>query len=239
LESAPPGQLRPHTLFYWRHLWLPLAVGLPALVLLEVTGLDHAISRWFFDDSAMRFPIRYSAAFEMVTHNWAKKFSLLVACVACGALFASFVAPRLRAHRRVLLFLVLGPTLAPVTVTVMKHNSHRSCPWDLVEFGGTAPFVGLFDTPPPGHYPGRCFPSGHASNGFGLLAFYFGGRAVGRKRLAMMGLWGGATAGLCYGLARLVQGAHFLSHVLWSGLICWLVILLLYVLVIGPEREPR
>ena len=187
----------------------------------------------------MRFPIRYNAVFEMVTHNWAKKFSLLVACVACGALFASFVSPVLRAYRRVLLFLVLGLTLAPLTVTLLKENSHRSCPWDLEEFGGTAPFVGLFDTPPPGHYPGRCFPSGHASNGFGLLAFYFGGRALGRRRLAMIGLWGGAAVGMLYGLARLVQGAHFLSHVLWSGLVCWLVILLIYAVVIGPAREPR
>ena len=239
MQSAPPGPVRPHRLFYRRHLWLPLAVSLPVLFLIEISGIDHVISRWFFDDSAMRFPVRYSAAFEMVTHNWAKKFSLLIACVACGALFASFVAPALRAYRRVLLFLVLGLTLAPLTVTFFKHNSHRSCPWDLIEFGGTAPFVGLFDTPPSGHYPGQCFPSGHASNGFGLLAFYFGGRALGRRRLAMAGLWGGAAAGLLYGLARLVQGAHFLSHVLWSGLACWLVILLLYAVIIGPAREPR
>jgi len=40
---------------------------------------------------------------------------------------------------------------------------------------------------------------------------------------------GGALAlGFGSGLARVAQGAHFASHIVWSALVCWLVTLALY-----------
>jgi len=41
-----------------------------------------------------------------------------------------------------------------------------------------------------------------------------------------------------FGLARIAQGAHFLSHNLWSGLVCWLVILAIYVVILRPGAKP-
>ncbi|MGH8710249.1 MAG: hypothetical protein ACREVA_02860 [Burkholderiales bacterium] len=35
---------------------------------------------------------------------------------------------------------------------------------------------------------------------------------------------------------RVIQGAHFLSHQLWTALICWLVMLALYELLL--RRQP-
>ena len=49
----------------------------------------------------------------------------------------------------------------------------------------------------------------------------------------------GFAAGLLLGMARVVQGAHFLSHNLWSGLVCWLVILALYLAIIGPPASSQ
>ena len=112
-------------------------------------------------------------------------------------------------------------TLAPATVTLLKSVNPRSCPYDLAEYGGYAPRLRLFEAAPPGATSGHCFPGGHASAGFCLLAFYFAGRALGNRRLMRAGLWGGLAAGLAFGLARIAQGAHFLSHNLWSGLVCW------------------
>ena len=222
--------------FFRAHLGFPLAVAVPLLLILEAAGVDHVVSGWFFDGATGRFPMRYNATFEVVTHHWAKYVVVLIACAVIGAWLMSFVLPALVDRRRVLLFLSLALTLAPATVSLLKAESHRSCPYDLVEYGGNAPFIGLLEAAPPGDYPGRCFPSGHASAGFCLLAFYFAGRALGSRRLMHAGLWGGLGAGMAFGLARLVQGAHFLSHNLWSGLVCWLVILALYVVILGLPK---
>jgi membrane-associated PAP2 superfamily phosphatase len=36
----------------------------------------------------------------------------------------------------------------------------------------------------------------------------------------------------------MVQGAHFLTHTLWSGLVCWTVIALLYVAMLRATGAP-
>jgi len=43
---------------------------------------------------------------------------------------------------------------------------------------------------------------------------------------------------LTLGGGRIAQGAHFLSHVLWSGVVCWLVMVLLYALLLRPGASP-
>ena len=92
----------------------------------------------------------------------------------------------------------------------------------------------LLEAAPPGNAYGHCFPGGHASAGFCLFAFYFAGRALDSRRLMQVGLWGGLIAGMGFGLARVAQGAHFLSHNLWSAVLCWIAILGLYVAILGP-----
>ena len=123
-------------------------------------------------------------------------------------------------------------------MSLLKAGNPRHCPYDLAEYGGYAVHIGPFEPAPPGQEPGHCFPGGHASAGFSLLAFYFAGLALGNRRLARAGLWGGMAAGLAFGMARVAQGAHFLSHNLWSALVCWLVILALYGAVISPRTPP-
>jgi membrane-associated PAP2 superfamily phosphatase len=64
------------------------------------------------------------------------------------------------------------------------------------------------------------------------MAFYFAARAMRNPRLAKIALPGGIVAGLALGLGRIAQGAHFFSHVLWSGVVCWLVIVALHCLIL-------
>jgi membrane-associated PAP2 superfamily phosphatase len=224
--------------FLATHLWIPLAVLLPLLLALEFTDIDQIVTRWFFDEATQRFPLHYNAMFEIITHHWAKYIVVLIACAAIGAWLMSFILPALKDRRMVFLFVGLAMALSTGAVSLLKSQSHRSCPYDLVDYGGNAPRVSLFEVTPPGDYPGRCFPSGHASAGFCLFALYFAGLALRRRGLALAGLWGGFAAGMLFGLARIAQGAHFLSHNLWSGLVCWLVILALYVVIFRPGATP-
>ena len=219
--------------FWARHLGIPLLAAL-SLLALEPSCLDHIVSDRFFDAAAGRFPLRYNPAFELVTHELARLVVVLIGCTVIAAYGLSFVVERLKARRRLLLFLSLALVLAPGAVGILKAASGRYCPYHLAEYGGFAPHLGLFDAPAPGLAAGHCFPSGHASAGFCLLAFYFAGRALGNRRLALAGLWGGLAAGTAFGMARVAQGAHFLSHNLWSALVCWLVIFALYLAIIGP-----
>lgn len=62
--------------------------------------------------------------------------------------------------------------LGPLVIGILKATSAHSCPWDLVEYGGKALNYVLMDTAPPGAGPGHCFPGGHASSGFAVMALF-------------------------------------------------------------------
>jgi membrane-associated PAP2 superfamily phosphatase len=115
-----------------------------------------------------------------------------------------------------------------LSVTTGKAISSRHCPWDLDEFGGLVPYSHLLEPLPDGVKPGHCFPAGHASTGFALMAFYFAAYALARPRAARHALLFSLAAGSVLGFGRVLQGAHFVSHVLWAGIFCWMVMLLLY-----------
>ena len=232
-----PRARRSRVLFVLRHIWIPLGIG-ALLLALAGTNFDRTVSGWFYDAAAGRFYLRYNSMLETVMHQWTKYLVVLLACSVTGAWLFSFVAERLRPWRRLLLFLALSLALAPGTVAGLKSVDSKHCPYDLAEYGGFVPYRGPLE-PLPDVKPGHCLLSGHASTGFALLAFYFVGLALGRHRLARAGLWAGLASGVIFGLTRVAQGAHFLSGVLWPGLICWLVILVLYCALFGARDDAR
>jgi membrane-associated PAP2 superfamily phosphatase len=211
---------------------LPIAA---LLFMLEKTAIDDTMSGWFFDRAAGVFPLRYNGFLEIFAHQSMKQLVIVVACCVIAMYLLSFVLRELKPPRRLLLFLSLSLTLAPLAVVLLKATSARHCPWNLLEYGGFAPHLTLFDAMPAGLTSGHCFPAGHASAGFCLMAFYFAARAFDSRRWAWIGLVGGIAMGLALGLGRVAQGAHFLSHVLWSGLVCWLVIVALHYLILPRD----
>jgi lipid A 4'-phosphatase len=159
----------------------------------------------------------------------------LTAGAALLVLIASFFRAGLRRHRRscalLILTLLLGPGL--LVNVVLKSESGRPRPRDIVEYGGTESFrpVGSIDLAG----KGQAFPSGHASMGFYFLAFYILWRRS-RPRAARAALAFGIAAGAAVGFQRVAVGAHFLSDVIWSGGIDYLVALTLdAVLPFPPE----
>ena len=221
--------------FLLHHLGLALALAL-ALLVLETTSLDTGVTGWFYDTAAGVFPLRYNAFLEIVGHQWTKGLVAAIASIIFAMLLLTLVIEELRPQRRLLLFISLSLTLAPLAVALLKAASVRHCPWSLIEYGGFAPHLTLFDLAPAGIAAGHCFPAGHASTGFSLLAFHFAGRAMGNATLARLGLAVGIAAGIALGLGRIAQGAHFASHVLWSGLVCWTTIVTLFTLIMVPAQ---
>ena len=222
--AAVPTEREPLPLIW---LLAPLAL-LAALLVMETTAVDRTVSHWFYDATTHAFPLRQTFLLETVLHYWTKYSVTLVTCLFAAAVGFTYLAPELRPRRRLLLFIVLAMTLAPLTVTAMKQVTDRPCPWDLVEFGGAVPYTHLFEPREQPHARGLCFPAGHAATGFALLAFFFAAHREGRHRFARTALLAGLLAGLALGLGRIAQGAHFVSHVLWSGVVCWLVMVGLY-----------
>lgn len=220
--------------------WWLAAVAIPAAVAgaLLVWGerVDFMLTDALYQPTRPHFPLVRDWLLETVFHRAGKWPLMLTGAGLIGALLASAWVPRLRAARRVLVYLLLAITAGSGGVATLKHTTGKYCPRELARYGGFAPYVGLLDRAPAGIRPGRCWPGGHSTSGFGFFAFYFALRGR-RPRAARGALAVALLAGTGLGTVRVLQGAHFMSHTLWAGICCWLAALGAYALV--PPDRPR
>ncbi|MCU5774974.1 phosphatase PAP2 family protein [Erwiniaceae bacterium BAC15a-03b] len=181
--------------------------------------LDMMLTRIWFDPITRQFPWKESLWLDVINHRLLK---YLVIATGVMLLFKGLLR---RQPQLILVALLIG--VGSLAVGVLKASSAHSCPWDLVEFGGQAFSYPLFGQVPENSGPGRCFPGGHASSGFSLMALFFLFRPQ-RARLAWS-CWSVAVLlGLLMGFGQVMRGAHFFSHNLWSGWWVWLVQLLTF-----------
>lgn len=226
------ARAQPAGRFYLLHLGGGLVLAAAALLIVERFRIDWWVSSLFFDPESGHFPLRDHWFLEKVMHAGVKNAVVGVGLLVLAAWIASFRLKRVSKWRPLLLFLFVAMVLSSSVISLIKSTSGKHCPYDLEQYGGTVPFVGLLERLPQGVNAGKCWPGGHASAGFCLFAFYFAALKLARRRMAAAMLTGSLLLGLVLGMGRVAQGAHFVSHNLWSALISWLVILALYELLL-------
>ncbi|WP_205895827.1 phosphatase PAP2 family protein [Pseudomonas leptonychotis] len=214
-----------------RYFDFRLGLGIPValmvlLLLFDPSGLDFAIEHLFYQPG-LGFIGKRHVWLEDILHDRAKQLVIVFGVLAIIGLVISLLPTRLRQWRRPLGFLVLALGLSTSIVTPLKALTGVHCPWSLSEFGGTETFTPLLSERAVTEKPGRCWPGGHASSGFSLLALFFLLRDK-RPRRARLALVFALGLGAVFSLGRMMQGAHFLSHNLWTLLFDWLICLLCY-----------
>ncbi|MDD2057521.1 phosphatase PAP2 family protein [Pseudomonas sp. GD03860] len=221
----------------WLSLGIPLLTA-AILILLELTSLDMDLAKLAFDPVAGEFIGRHSYFLEDILHDRAKQLVILLGLGAIAAFAASFFWQRLRGWRRELGYLVMAMALSTSFVTPLKAVTAVQCPWSLQEFGGKEVYSELLSPRPATDKPGRCWPGGHAATGFTLFALFFMLRDR-RPRLARAALVFAFTLGAVFSLGRMLQGAHFFSHNVWTAVFCWLISLGCYQWLLVGARLPR
>lgn len=198
-------------------------VWLCFILLWEWTGGDLSISYYLADSRG--FTLQNNWWLRVVLHDGMRWVSTLVYAGLVIAIWKPCGLLRSTTQRQRVEMLV-GVTAALLIINWIKNSSLTSCPWDLTQFGGTAHYVSHWAWGLADGGPGRCFPSGHASAGYAFfpvaLPFLFASSAAVQQR-GMRIFYAVLLFGLICGLAQVLRGAHYPSHVLWTGLICWVV----------------
>ncbi len=214
-----------------RHFDFRLALGIPLLLMavllaFDIAGLDFWLERLFYVPGE-GFVGRHSFWLEDILHDRAKQVVIAFGILALAGFLLSVVFFRWRAWRRPLGYLVLAIGLSTSIVSPLKTLTAIQCPWSLTEFGGEETYVPLLGAHPATDHPGRCWPGGHASAGFSLLALFFFLRDRWPKA-ARIALGIALGTGTVFSVGRMMQGAHFLSHNLWTLLFDWMICALFY-----------
>jgi membrane-associated PAP2 superfamily phosphatase len=175
-------------------------------------GADRAVTLLFYDAARGDFPLKDAWLLAVPGHT-GLKWTMLGFWALCLAWGGSL--------RRGALYMAV----IVLAVSVLKHYSPFSCPWDLREYGGSDPQAG------------RCLPAAHPLTGFGLFGLYLALRQD-RPRAARVVLAAAWVIGLAAGAVQIARGAHFASHVLWTAWVAWALTLLLSRLPLAA-RAPR
>jgi len=210
-RSDPLSPLPAH--FYIKQSVLLLISGLLFLWLSRSESWDMAISQMWYDPLTHRFPWKDNYWMDLINHR------LLKDLIIAGGVVLLFAGIARRQGRWILVALLMG--FGPLVIGILKATSAHSCPWDLVEFGGHAVTYPLLGAIPENSGPGRCFPGGHASSGFGAMALFFLFYPR-RPRLAWFCWWLAFVVGMVMGFGQIMRGAHFLSHNFWAAWWVWL-----------------
>lgn len=213
-EAGLPGPVATGRFLLWA-VAAPLVALLAATALFRWTNLDVALSERFYDPWTGKWPLRHvqpwSALYEAGPYP-----GLLLGIGGFAVAAAGLFWARLRPYRDAGLVLGLLLALAPglLVNAGLKDHWGRPRPCQVDQFGGDHAFHAVWEPGDPGDC--RSFPCGHAAMGFYLMApaFLLYPR---NRRLALAFLVLGLSGGILMGTARIVQGRHFASDVVWSA----------------------
>lgn len=226
MARARQARLHRHR-FALFHAWLPLG-GLALLLAMDrAWGLDLRLADALYAWQGHHWALKDAFTTEVVIHRIGRTLSLAGWCAAACAWAWCVRQPQVRAWRTPLAYLVLAVLLSTLLVAWVKAWSNMDCPWDLARYGGIRPFISLFDIRPLGLERGRCFPAAHAGAGYAWVALYYF-LCVVRPAWRFRGLALGLGTGVLFGVSQQLRGAHFLSHDLWTLVICWTTCTALY-----------
>ncbi len=196
-----------------------LMLGVILLSMWDLLALDVSISQWF--GNAQGFVLREHWFWQRVMHDAVRWPAWgLLGIIAFLSLLATDIELKRDAR-----WALAGTLVAVMAVQWLKRSSDTSCPWNLQMFGGAASYVSHWAWRMSDGGPGRCFPAGHASVAFGFLPAWAALQSHFRRPVWMLAAV--VLAGLVLGLVQVARGAHFVSHVLWSGWVCAAVALLI------------
>jgi membrane-associated PAP2 superfamily phosphatase len=200
---------------YVKKLLIPFLVLVVCTVILESMNADIRVSALFYDPLKGGWYLGSENPWIFL-YNHAHKPAYLIASCALIVLVAGLFHKGLARYKKESLFLVLLLAIGPglVVNTLFKDHWGRPRPIKIVNFGGEADYHPAWEKGVA--KKNGSFPSGHASIGFYLMAPYFFLQRRNRL-LAFCFLGFGLAAGSFYGAARIIQGKHFLTDVIWAG----------------------
>ncbi|MGV1045796.1 phosphatase PAP2 family protein [Limnohabitans sp.] len=221
MAMNPSTAAREHTPL--RDLTLYSLLALLCVMAWDFSGLDYPLMQAMGD--AQGFSWKDNWWLEAVLHTKARQ---LAGVVLLGLVLMVWWPRGWFRHlsRLQRIEIVMGVLWCLLCISSLKRISLTSCPWDLQDFGGPAVYVSHWRWGVADGGAGHCFPGGHASSALAFLALclpWLTNATVADRRRGRALLIGVLVLGFILGMTQTVRGAHYPSHTLWTGLICWAV----------------
>ncbi len=187
------------------------------------TDLDQWAAGLFFhpDVTGDNWPEQHWWLWQAL-YDYAFPFTIIAGVMALLVYLASHMHDDIRSFRRQALYILLVIALGPGVLVNLVAKDHwgRPRPVHTQAFGGKYVYVPLLKI---GHTADKSFVCGHCSVGYAFFALYF--LAQNYKLVYFL-----MTLGFAWtmGFTRMTAGGHYLSDILWSGYLVFLVAYAIY-----------
>lgn len=204
-----------------------IAVLIGMVLIFEFLPIDSFMQSWLYDDKTQTWIVnRNNLILDLLFYSGIKTvFISAILFLLFSMIFLRRIA-WVKNNFKALMIVVLSSFIVPLTVGLLKDVTNMPCPNQLVEYGGPYEQTGLFESL--GEQQQRpttkCYPAGHASGGFSLLALLFLVAADKARKitLTLVMILGWSTAGY-----KMAIGDHFLGHGAVTLVLAWLIILII------------
>lgn len=215
-----------HCRFY---LYWPTLIFLILITTISLFEIDLWLADALFQWQGGQWLFRDAFFTETLIHQGGRQLVGAVILAWIALIAASYCRPDWKTYRWGLWYVLVAAVVAGVMINVLKAVTWMDCPWDLEQFGGDKTFYGLLAFNRNDQLPGNCFPAGHASAAYAWFGlFFFVRHYFPAKQWLALGLV--IAAGLVFGVAQQLRGAHLLSHDIWTAWLCWVSATVLYFL---------
>lgn len=130
-------------------------------------------------------------------------------------------------YKKGLIIVLLSAIFVPLIIGSLKAVTNTPCPCNIIHFNGTYPETKVFDSYPKDFVQNskvKCWPAGHASGGFALMALFFLFKTPQNQKRALIGA---LIIGWSMGTYKMLLGDHFLSHTIITMIMAWFIILII------------
>ena len=211
-----------------KHILITAILLISVIAIFQFTDLDIFIQSFFYNFDTKNWLIdKDEPILKFFFYDGIK--NLLILFAVNILIFLIFLRKKelIQEYKKGLIIVLLSAIFVPVIIGSLKAISNTPCPCNIVNFNGTYPDTKVFDSYPKDFIQtskAKCWPAGHASGGFALMALFFLFKTPkNQKRALVVAL----VIAWSMGLYKMLLGDHFLSHTIITMIMAWLIILII------------
>jgi membrane-associated PAP2 superfamily phosphatase len=164
---------------------------------------------------------------KFIFYDGIKKLLIIIAVTFLISLIIFKNISIIKQYKKGIIIVVLSAIFVPLIVASLKKLTNMPCPKNEIHYGGKMIRTAVWQSyqkPYKSMKHISCWPAGHASGGFALLSLFFLFKSRKNKIFALIF---GLSVGWMMGLYKMLIGDHFLSHIIITMILAWLIILLI------------
>lgn len=208
------------------------------IALFQFSNLDIFVQSFFYDFDKKSWLIdKNEPILKFFFYDGIKNLLLFFGLLILVSLIFFRKNILVQEYKKGLIIVLLSAILVPSIIGFLKDITNTPCPCNIVYFNGTYPDKKVFDSYPKDFIQKskvKCWPAGHASGGFALMALFFLFKTPKNQKKA---LFVALIIGWSMGTYKMLLGDHFFSHTIITMLMAWLIILIIVKFIQTKQRQ--